>query len=384
MTEQISIKTAEDLLDALRNDSLSVRAATLKAITAQPAKAVSVCSRDGRDLFEEMRQLCDRVENRSLRPAYIFTLLNMRDARGMALARKEFLATDDSRIVLLTAKKIAALPRPERTAFLAPVLRAGGRPTRTRAAANLLVDCCDLVPDLVLRIAMMSDHELPLPPVDSGNLDRWLAELQGPYPQAALKLLKKIHGGSPSVLLSFRQRLPEAVIIKVLRELARHPCDRQREVLWDIVRSADGDVLLWALKCLQSLPGGAADEHKLEPLYRHEDAEIRAAAIGCGTTQLDWPVILGSEPSEKVQLAVIARIESCEDSGSINFLAALMRSSGWRIRARAARALAALAPESLDVLTKMLSCPEAGVRASACKALRALGREELIKDRLDL
>lgn len=384
MSEQITIKTAEDLLGALRNDNLSVCAATIKAIVGQPDKAVSVCSKSGLDLFDELLHLCDRGQDQTLRSGYIFALLNLGDPRSMAFAKREFQETDDSRTILLTAKEIAKLSQQERINFLAPILLAGDRPTKTRAAANLLVDCHNLSPDLSMRIAVISDHEMPIPPVDSKTLDTWLVELQGPYPLAALKLLKKIHIKGISVLMPFWKRLPKPILIQVLHELSKMPCKQEGERVRDIVRASAGEVLLWALKCLQRLPGRDADEEILEPLHQHENPAIRAVAIGSGTTRLNWATVLATEPSEEVRLAIISRIQFCQDAAAINLLTPLVQDQSWRIRARTTTALVALAPESLDLLRGMLSHPDDHVRASACQALNALGQEELIKDAFEV
>ncbi len=298
----------------------------------------------------------------------------------MEFAQKEFLATDDSRVILLTAKEIAKLPRQERVRFLAPVLQAGGQQTKTRAAANLLADCGNLIPELAIRIAMLSDHKGAAPPVNSQTVDSWIAELQGPYSLSAFKLLQEISPAGTSPLMPFWQLLPDPVLIKILRESSKQPCKEEGERVRAIIRTATGEVLLWALKCLQQLPPRDDDRDIIDPLCRHEDPAIRAVAINSGTTRLDWATILDSEPNEEVRLSIISRIQRSQDTAAIRLLVPLIQDSSWRIRARATTALVALTPKSLEWLREMLSHPEDCVRASACQALNALGQEELIRE----
>ncbi len=382
MQKKVGIATSQDLLAALNHEEMSVRAATIKAVAADPQKARSVCAADGVDLFAELKSLCDATPEAGLRAGYVLALLQLNDERCMDFAKEAFLASDDAKMTLLTAEWIARLPELERIEFLTPVLMAADCPTRSRAAANLLAGCRNLLPDIALRIALLSDHQVAVPPLDEETLDAWLVELQGPYPLTARKLLKKTNRNGPAALLQFWERLPEPIQVWVLREMVHKGAEDQGRRIRDIVFSSDGQVLLCALRCLQKCDAAEGDEDLLQPLYRHENPAVRAAALQGGITRLNWKTVLEREESEEVRLAVIDRIEKSVDTDAIPHLARLVEDQGWRIRARATNALAAFAPQSLPVLHDLLGHENENVRASAIQALKVMGEEERLEEAL--
>jgi HEAT repeat protein len=170
--------------------------------------------------------------------------------------------------------------------------------------------------------------------------------------------------------------LPEPIQVWVLREMIHQGVEDQGRRIRDIVRSATGEVLLCALRCLQKCAAAEGDEDLLQPLYRHENPAVRAAALQGGITRLNWKTVLEREENEEVRLAVIDRIKKSADTDAIPHLARLVEDQSWRIRARATNALAAFAPQSLPVLRDLLGHESENVRASAIQALRVLEQEE--------
>lgn len=382
MQKQIAVATSQDLLAALKHPEITVRAATIKAIAADPKKASSLCAADGVDLFAELAALCDATAEAGLRAGYVLALLQLGDERGMEFAKKAFLASDDAKITLLTAEQIARLPEQDRIAFLTPVLMAAECPTKSRAAANLLAGCRNLTPEITLRIALLTDHRVSVPLLAIETFDTWLAELQGPYALTARKLLKKNNPDGAIALLSFWDRLPEPLQLWVLREMAHQGMEDQGRRLRDIVCSADGEVLLFALRCLGKSPRVEGDEDLLQPFYGHENPSVRGAALEAGTTRLNWQAILEREESDEVRLAVIARIEKSADTEAIPLLARLAEDQNWRIRARVTKVLTTFSPYSIPALLDLLKNENENARSVAVQALRVLGLEEQLKEAL--
>lgn len=382
MQKQIAVATSQDLLAALNHPEITVRAATIKAVAADPKKASSLCAAEGVDLFAELSVLCDATQEAGLRAGYVLALLQLGDERGMEFAKEAFLASDDAKITLLTAEQIARLPEQDRIAFLTPVLMAAECPTKSRAAANLLAGGRNLTPEIALRIALLTDHRVSVPLLASETFDAWLAELQGPYALTARKLLQKKNPDGAIALLSFWDRLPEPIRLWVLREMAHQGMEDQGRRLRDIVCSADGEVLLYALRCLGKSTGAEGDEDLLQPLYGHENPAVRGAALQAGTTRLDWKAILKREESDEVRLAVIDRIVKSVDTEAIPLLTQLAEDQNWRIRARVTKALTAFSPHSLPALLDLMRHENENARTSAIQAMRLLGLEEQLKEAL--
>lgn len=375
MQKQISIATAQELLAALSHEQMSIRAATLKAVAADPAKALSVCVAAGVDLFTELSARCAAAQEAGLRAGYVLALLQLDDERVMEFAKDAFLASEDAKMTLLTAEQIARLPEQERIEFLTPVLMAAGCPTKSRAAANLLAGCRNLAPKFFLRVMLLSDHQVRVPPLDEGTLDDWLAELQGPYSLTARKMLKKSQRDGAVTLLAFWKRLPEPIQVWVLQEMARANVADQGRRIRDIIRSTDGEVLLCALRCMLKSSVAEDDEALLKPFYQHQNPAIRGAALQAGALRLNWEALLEKEDSHEVRLAVINRIEKSVDTDAIPLLAQLAEDQNWRVRARVTKVLTAFAPQSLPVLHALVKHERDQVRAVAIQALRVLGQE---------
>lgn len=382
MQKQIAVATAQDLLAALKHPEITVCAATIKAIAADPKKASSLCAAEGVDLFAELAALCDATAEAGLRAGYVLALLQLDDERCMDFAKEAFLASDDAKITLLTAEQIARLPEQDRIAFLTPVLMAAECPTKSRAAANLLAGCRNLTPEITLRIALLTDHRVSVPLLAIETFDTWLAELQGPYALTARKLLQKHNPDGAIALLSFWDRLPEPLQLWVLREMAHQGMEDQGRRLRDIVCSADGEVLLYALRCLGKSPRVEGEEDLLQPLYGHENPAVRGAALQAGTTRLNWQAVLEREESDEVRLAVIARIEKSADTEAIPLLARLAEDQNWRIRARVTKVLTTFSPYSIPALLDLLKNENENARSVAVQALRVLGLEEQLIEAL--
>ena len=79
MQKQIAVATSQDLLAALNHPEITVRAATIKAIAADPKKASSLCAAEGVDLFAELSFLCDATPEAGLRAGYVLALLQAGD-----------------------------------------------------------------------------------------------------------------------------------------------------------------------------------------------------------------------------------------------------------------------------------------------------------------
>ncbi|MGM0452972.1 MAG: HEAT repeat domain-containing protein [Thermodesulfobacteriota bacterium] len=384
-TIRVDIASAEDLFRTLRHPDPKVRTMVLRAVQDKPAQAMACGTIEGRDVIDELLLLCAQTEGTMDRLAYAGTVLNLDDPRVAAFAKKEFLKTDNAGIILLAAKHIAALDWQKRVRLLEPVIRRAAPANQCRAAANLLADCRGLSPDVAIRVAVLSDHQVAPPPLSEKTLAAWLSELKGPYPRKTEALLKQQGNAALAVLLENRGQLPEDLQIRAMQwGLESRPGAMAPVLKSEIHEKTDGPVLQAALESLAQL-GHAPDpdtETRIESFYDHPDPAVRAAAVLAGTKSLDWTAAVFAETEPTVRLAMISRMARSGRATDLYCLIDLLADTNWRIRARATEALVALAPKSLPLLRQTLENPAEPVRVAATQALFQLGKEEWIEEDL--
>lgn len=379
--KQVDIATPEDLLEALKSPNAVMRAATLRAIIANPEKAASLGTGSGFDLFQELLQLCEATHEDSMRAGHVKALLHLDDERSLEFAKQEFLATDTTDIILLTAKTLARLPADEREALLGPVVMGSPNQTKSRAAANLLAHCRDLPTRLALRVAILSDHPVEIAPLSDETLAAWLEELQGPYPFKTRKILLAKEDGSFSVLLAHWGKLPAPARLWAFQEAVREDPTPHVPLIRKVLQEGEerDEILRAALEAVPYLGRNVTDERMISPFYQHDDPAIRAAAIHAGQSVLDWTSRLEREPSDKGRAAIASRIGRCGRPEDASLLSSLLEDPNWRVRAAATNALVALAPASLTLLKNLLTHPKPVVQASAVQALNKLGKGEVVR-----
>ena len=374
---EINIATISGLIDALENPNIMVRAATLQAIAQYPEKASSLAEKGNVNLFRELVKLRDRPTEAGIRISYVQALLSLEDEQVSGMAKDEFLATDNTDIILLTAGKLGMLPPDERIAFLGPVVMAAADPTKSRVAANLLVHCRNLPVGLALRVAVASDHAVETAPLNDDNLHEWLAELQGPYPRRTRKILLAKEDGSFAALLSNWDKLPDQIRLWAFQETIKNDPEKSGALIWKILReTTSGELLPAALEAAIHLSRDEADEKMITAFTMHKDPVIRAAAIKVASSAIDWAHLLQNEPSDMVRVAIIERTGQNRHIENIELLASLLEDTNWRIRAAATNAMAALAPDSIPVLQRLLLNDNPAVRAAAVHALKWSGQED--------
>lgn len=381
--DNIRIGSACDMLCGLRHPDRSRRASLLRAIRNEPDKALSFGPVDGRDLIDELLSLCEESRGTADRWDYVFTTLSLDDQRTAQLAKSEFLATHDHRFLVISAKRLSQLPEAEKVGFLSPVILESREVNRCRLCANVLAGSSLLEPRVSIRVAAFSDRPFTLPALDSGTLEAWVAELQGPCPQRARELIFKARGDALRVLLSFWNRLPEQIRIWTLCQGVENGAGACASLVRDTIRQEkQGELLRTALTCLRKLPPEDHDEALLAPLYGHRDPAIRAAAVGAGSVATDCSPLLCDEPCEDVRLAIVARLDCGGGARSIDLLVSLLEDRSWRVRARAVDVLVKLAPASLQSLRRTLSSSHEEAKVAAVQALFRLGREDWIAEAL--
>jgi len=243
----------------------------------------------------------------------------------------------------------------------------------------VLADNSLLLPLAAIRVAAIADRPVTLPPLSSATLAAWTGELQGPYPQKVRGLLLQMGDESLTRLLSFWDKLPELVGIWALSQGTEQGLDECSWLVRKIVKHENQVGLLKAaLNCLSQLPHEKHDEALLSRLYFHGDTELRAAAIGAGSTVIDFSLLLNDHPPEVVRLAVISRMDRSGAANHVDLLIRFFEDQSWRVRARATDVLVKLAPASLPALRRVLTSSQRNAKVAAMQALLRLGKEDWI------
>ena len=377
---EVRISSLEEMSACLRGDRLPVKLAALREINNHLEQA----KRGGQKLHPALIDLLhERYQNTAEKEERTWCtciLLQVDDFRKYAVAEREFFAQDDSAVLLLCADTIASLPPSRRVAQLAGAVADGGSATRQRLAANLLSDCTALLaPEVALRVAILSDHNLPIEEVRAETLNLWIGELSGTYRLSVRRILSGKEPSSLAVLLENWRRLPADVATWVIAQAVQKKIAITKRVLMEILETGeDVAVLKHALNALKRFAITDRDDRVLESLLRHEEVSVRTAALEAGRTALPWGQWLDDDVPEEVRLAVLRRIARHRHEGAMPHLSRLLQDENWKIRAGATEALVALAPASLQILTAHLTGDHHDAKVSAAQALQRLGHDEWV------
>ena len=372
---KVTIETPEELLQALASPKPEQRVAILRAIASAPGKALQVGREEGFDLVGELLRLYRDCRD-EVRAGYVYALLGFADPRCLGLAREEFLASTDSDVILLTARRLAELPAKERIPLLTPALFSQDSRTRSRAAANLLADCRELPPAVALRVALLSDHGVPAPPVSAATLPAWLGELEGPYPRTARRKLLEGNDGNLAALMEAWDELTGAVRQWALEAALKDDPDRYADRVRQVLREGTEEgLLLVALEGLRRIPPTKIERESVVALFTHPDPSVRAAAVLAGDCGEDWSELLVWESVPQVRIALLCRLGERGRSEDLERLAEHLATDNWRVRAAATGALVSAGPAAIPLLRQRSAHPEPAVRAAVIQALTRLGED---------
>ena len=374
----VKLSSLEELAGHLKSDRIALRVAVLQALNQQVAE---LC-RTGKNLHPQLIDLlyehyCKTPElvERNLCTCII---LQSHETVKLTVAEQQFLNHDDQTILLMCADALGQLPKTQRVQLLTSVVMGKDRLIRQRLSANLLSDCLSLLAtDVVLRVAILSDHQVPLPEPTSANLELWIEELSGPYRLNVRRILARQEPAGLHIFLENWDKLDGRDACWVLDRMLRGKVQPDKNILMDILdRGNDPRLLQKALGTLARDTLTSDEESVVESLYQHTDPDVGAAALMVGKAELPWDQWLAASVDNTLRLAVLQRIAWQRFTSSLPFLGGLLLDKNWKIRARATEALAALAPASLDILLAHARGEDTEAKIGAAQALRRLGYEQ--------
>ncbi|MBD3175250.1 MAG: hypothetical protein GF320_08715 [Armatimonadia bacterium] len=377
------IHSAEDLLKALRIPDQAVITSVLRAVAADPDGALRFGRHEGRDVVDELMALYRETPASSTRAAFGHTLMAFDDPRVLDFVCEEFTGATHGPVILAMAARLAELPVDERREVLEPVLLDPQRPTHVRAAANLLADCIDLAPSQALRVALVADARLEPPQLTEATAEAWLRELAGPYPDRAKSALASQGPRAAAELLRQWEHLGGDLRRWALQWACQCGAEGAVDRVRALVRDArDEATLRVALECARTMPRDVVEERELQRLYQHDSADIRAAALGAGTDELDWRARMDAEPEGHVRRAILGRLERSLSERHVELLAHALHDPDWRVRSAAGRMLVSLGDMALGPLRGVFLDDDEDARAAAGRALMELGEQQWIEANL--
>ncbi|WP_029914685.1 hypothetical protein [Pelobacter seleniigenes] len=376
----VNLSSLTELADHLESKQAKLRVAVLQALCQQTAE---LC-RMGKKLHPQLIALLHEHYRKAPTTAELklctSMILQSHEPIKLKVAEEQFLSCEEQAILVLCAEVLAGLPVAQRVALLTPVLMGQDRLVRQRLAANLLSDCQSmLAADVLLRVAILSDHHVPLPLPSVANLKLWSKELAGPYRLNVRRILGRQGEAVLRLFLENWAELTAADALWVLDRLLRGNALPEKNILLDILsRSNDGPLLRKALSGLAFFALTPADEKVIAALYPHRDPLVGAAALLIGQAELPWEHWLAPDVDDRLRGAVLQRIARQRFLSSLPFLDPLLGAGNWKIRSRVGEALAALAPASLPLLQAHLHGAEGAAKVTAAQTLQRLGQEQML------
>lgn len=384
---RVVLNSARELAEALTGTDPRLRAAVLATIRRAPETALSYGSieNDGgtsSDLVDVLLELTETLRGSVERLDALGTLLclGLPDPRILSLASREFLAARDPRVMLLAAGPLEHLPPKEKRTLLGPVVLQDANANRRCLAAKLLAEAgVELEPALALRVALLADAPYTPPALNEATLPAWLAELVGPYPRAAQKLLESQGRESLALCLKHWEQVPESARPWLLRLATQRHVPGAETVLRGILRGADGpeELLTAALGCMAVLEPRGEDAALLAPLRQDERPAVRAAAYAVGPALKSWEAVRATEAEPLVLEALARRWGEGTGERELELLAELLEHGSWRVRARATQALTRRGETALPFLRRIVRNGSEAARVAAAKALLELGQDPL-------
>lgn len=385
---RVTITSFDDLRLGLRSTDSDVRHAVLRALGAAPTAALAYRAEDGRDVIDELLDLTEATRGALEHPLVVSTLLRFTDERVVPMALEVFELGRDERLALVAAERIATLDAPERRARLVPIAMGSERPSRARAAANLLADLVSgaaagpLPVDVALRVALVSDHAVPLPELTPASLIAWCRELDGPWRRSARDALERRDPITLAPLWSAWDDLGPSVRMWLLSVGARRPTPAAIQRARAIVAGArigDADMRepLAALALLASVRQRLAtteargEDARLRRLLAHPDARVQAAAIAAGAPIDDWQASFAAATGTAVRLALVTRLYERGDEEALDLLETALADPAWQVRSRAAGALGHLGAPAELRLRRVLAHGHVEAQMAAAQGLMA-------------
>ena len=377
------IRSAPELLAALRLTDIASRVTVLRGVAAEPDRALALGAHDGRDVVDEL--LCQASQRRGRTDwlAVVGALAAFRDKRVVAFFQRILATFEEPQILFTAARRLSHEPVESLHAFLTPLLQSGSI-ARARAVAGLLADSATLSAAERVRVSLLSDAEgFETAPLDAGTAACWLAELEGAFRTQAQERLEAQAEPAFAYLRGEWDALSDENREWLLVWGTQNWPALTGALLATALELGTDSVALAAMECLPTLGADAAPFlPSLARFARHPDPALRLAAIRAGATGMDWRAALRQETDPALRQACARCLAREEGAGGIAILVALLEDEDWAMRAAVAEALIDIGTPVVGVVKPLVHHTSQGVRTAAVQVLVALGEQAWLEQEM--
>ncbi|MBX7133742.1 MAG: HEAT repeat domain-containing protein [Fimbriimonadaceae bacterium] len=382
--DQVRLRTAEDLLVALRSSNLQTRAAVLAAVMQAPDKAVAFGSYQGVDLIDELVDQLFRSEVPVYRHLVASALSVLDDPRVPPAMRRILGYYGEPDLVRVAADRLSREPVLDGL----PVYRALAMQTdsmlHAQIGADLLINASELDDKTAIRVSVSNSKGVSVAPeVSATNLRFWIDELNGPYLRAATLLLEDQGLSTYRMLADNWSSLGEEAQCWLLRWGARAFPLESVGLLRHAVRSEYDSVVLESLRGIESL-GSAKSlfSDELVPLLSHTSGSVRTLALSVGTRVDDVRGALSQEAHPLVVAELLIRLRETEGPDAVDVLVEALGHEDYRVRVQALTELTALGTAVRERARQLAQSEVMDQRVAGTNLLLAMGEQEWLEQHL--
>ncbi|HRF61131.1 MAG TPA: hypothetical protein PLH94_14605 [Fimbriimonadaceae bacterium] len=382
--EERRIRTAEDLLLALRDPDLTVRAALLKSILEQPDASLRFGPFQGVDLIDELIAQTFQTLTPPYRHLLTATLAVLDDPRVPVHFRRLMTYFGEPELLRVIEGRLEREPIEPGLAQYRSLAMQDDSELHTEVAANLLSRAESLDPRLAIRVSVANGVRFDgAPAVTTENAAAWVEELNGKFGRAASLLIEDRGVQAFLALIPAWNSLTEINRAWLVDWGSRaHPLDAV-----PIIRAAIHDqaepVVVAGLRAVESLgPMGTLFHPEIAHLVDHESPRVRTLALSAGAPLADPRSRLETESAPDVRAEILVRLRHGEGAGAIDTLVAELHHEDYRVRVQAMTELVCLGDAVEEQAKSMVLGDDRDLKAAGTNLLLAMGHQEWLEAHL--
>jgi hypothetical protein len=379
----LRIRTAKDIIDALRSPDASIRFSMLRAIARNPEKAASYGAFNGQDMIDE---LCSQMEHSNegpLRAIILGTLSLYRDPRITRLFKNEISRSGNAEIITMAARYLSTDAEDDARNILSSLLLQNNSPTHAQITAGVMTSIGSLSVQEKIRIALLNNADMMPPALNDETEMLWALELCGPYRTRAQNLIEAQGEAAFLYLKNKWARLNERDKEWLLKWGAvQNPAYTVDLILSALDSKSDGLVLA-SLDAISFFgEAGSIFKNHTGRFLTSPNSAVRLAACRAGATGVDWEACLAREEDTAVKIEMLMRLTEEKGSVAAPVLIKILEEGDARLRSAAAAALQTIGRDVVDMMKPLMKHANQGVRVAAAQVLIAAGEDLWLEEQV--
>lgn len=383
LPKQLRIRTAKDMIDALRSTDSGIRISILRAIVQNPEKAAAYGLSEGLDIVDEM---CDQVRNlveSPLRTLVLGALVAYKDPRVREVFKAEINASENAETITLAARYLSGEAEDDDRQTLSCLLLQNNSLTHARAAAYVMATYEHLSVRERLRIAMLGAADADPPGLGDETLTAWSAELHGPHAPRARRMVEAQGEGAFLYLRKRWDLLGDEDKTWLLEwGAAAYPVYTVELILLGL-ESGSEVVVLASLQAIPAMgASGAIFATHTGRFLGDPNPALRRAAVRAGAADVDWEAALATEENVSVRMEMLMRLAEVEGAVAAPVLIRFIEEGDYRICAAATSALKLIGKDAVELMKPLLKHPQQAVQVAAAQVLISAGEDLWLEEQV--